>query len=146
MEGGSKNAERTSIVRLGTELSPFGTPSGEVVREVFGKAVGPGFPAHSLAHITIPPKGASLLHYHPVAEESYYLLAGKGRMTMQKAREGQQRPEGEPQEWSVGPGDAVLVAPSTWHQICNVSDSEDLIFIAVCVPPWTPDCSVFASS
>ncbi|MBZ0299613.1 MAG: cupin domain-containing protein, partial [Anaerolineae bacterium] len=85
---------------------------------------------HSLAHITLPPGKASLRHYHPVVEESYFILSGQGRIVV----------DGEQQR--VASGDAIAIPVSTVHQIVN-DGAEDLVFLAVCAPPWTPDCSVF---
>jgi mannose-6-phosphate isomerase-like protein (cupin superfamily) len=39
-------------------------------------------------------------------------------------------------------GDTVAIPPNVVHQILNDSKA-DLTFLAVCAPPWTPDCSVF---
>lgn len=103
---------------------------GETVREYFGKAVGPAGVRHSLARIAIAPGKASLRHFHPAAEESYFVLSGTARMVV----------DGE--ESRLGPGDGVFIAPKREHQIIN-DGGEDLVFVAVCVPPWTPECSEF---
>ena len=111
------------------ETQGIETAHGEIVREILGHTAG-GTSAHSLAHITLPPGKSSLKHYHPVVEESYYVLSGQGRMLVQN------------EERSLKPGDTVAIPPNTVHQIVNQSD-EALTFLAVCVPPWTSDCSVF---
>lgn len=112
-----------------TTITPHTSPHGETVREVIGAAAGGGA-QHSLAHITLPPGAASLPHYHPIAEESYYILAGRGVLTL----------DGETR--ALAPGDAAAIPAGAVHQIANSGDT-DLEFLAVCVPPWTPDCSVF---
>lgn len=84
-----------------------------------------------VAHITLPPLKSSLLHYHPIAEESYYILSGKGVMMLNEER------------FDVKGGDAVLVKPNTRHQISNPDSSEDLKFIAICAPSWEPTNSVY---
>lgn len=43
---------------------------------------------------------------------------------------------------ALAPGDSVAIPAGAVHQITN-DGSVDLVFLAVCVPPWTPDCSVF---
>ena len=111
------------------EITPFSSPYGEIVREYMGIAAG-GTQQHSLAHITLLPGKASLKHYHPVVEESYVILSGQGRMVI----------DGE--EQMLRAGDAVAVPVNAIHQIFNDSDA-NLEFLAVCTPPWTPDCSVF---
>ena len=110
-------------------VSAISSPHGETVREVIGRAAG-GASDYSLAHITLPPGAASLKHYHPVVEESYFILKGQGRMVV------------DDETQHLNAGDAVAITPDAVHQIFNDSD-EDLSFLAVCVPPWTPDCSVF---
>jgi len=116
-------------IKFSKNLSVFTSPHGEIVEEVFGKAVG-GTNQHSLAKITIPKGKASLKHYHPIVEESYFILSGKARIVLDN------------QESIISAGDGVAVTPKTIHQIFNVGE-ENLIFIAVCSPPWTPECSVF---
>lgn len=110
-------------------VQPHTSPHGEVVREVLGAAAG-GASQHSVAHITLPPGAASLRHYHPAAEESYTVLAGQGRLTL-----------GD-EVVTLAPGDAVAIPAGAVHRIVN-DGSADLVFLAVCVPPWTPQCSVF---
>ncbi len=109
-------------------VTPFTSPHGEIIHEYLGSAAG-GSQYHSLAQITLPPGTASVRHYHPTAEESYYILSGTGRVEL----------NGENQ--NIQPGDAVAIPANTVHQIFNISDM-DLIFLAVCVPAWTPQCSV----
>ncbi len=111
------------------DIPPVTSPSGEVILEYMGKAAG-GATQHSLAQITLPPGALSLRHYHPASEESYLILSGSGRVTL----DGKTR--------TVSPGDAVAIPANVVHQIVNDSPAE-LVFLAVCVPPWTPDCSVF---
>ncbi|HLV36791.1 MAG TPA: cupin domain-containing protein [Spirillospora sp.] len=111
------------------DITPITSPHGEIVREYLGKAVG-GAQQHSLAQITLPPGHASRKHYHPVVEESYLILSGEGRMVIGH------------EEQRVRPGDAIAVPVHAIHQIFNTG-STDLVFLAVCAPPWTPDCSVF---
>jgi len=118
-------------IRRKDDLKPFDSEHGETVREFFGKAVGPDGVQHSLAHIVIAPGKASLKHHHPIAEESYYILSGQARMVI----------DGE--ECAMKASDGVVILPKREHQIFNDGE-EDLVFIAVCVPPWTPDCSVFS--
>ena len=102
---------------------------GEEVYELIGASAG-GSHTHSLAQIVIPPGKASLKHYHPVAEESYYILSGTARMEM----------DGEIA--MLGPGDSVIILPNQVHQIVNAGPG-DVTLLAVCVPAWTPDNSVF---
>jgi len=112
-----------------TQMTPFESAHGEVVYEYMGKAAG-GTAQHSLAQIVLPPGKAALKHYHPVAEESYFILSGEGRIVL----------DGE--ERMVAAGDAIAIPVNAVHQIFNDAQ-ENLVFLAICAPPWTPDCSVF---
>jgi mannose-6-phosphate isomerase-like protein (cupin superfamily) len=116
-------------VRNAKTTEGFESEHGEIVCELIGHAVG-GTSTYSLAQIVIPPGKASRKHYHPVAEESYSILSGMGRLEM----------DGE--TVILGPGDTVAILPDQVHQIFNAGEG-DLVLLAVCVPAWTPDNSVF---
>ena len=109
---------------------PVSTPHGEIIRELGGHSAG-GLSQHSMAHITLLPLKSALKHYHPVVEESYYILSGTAQMELDGA------------EQVLEPGQMVAIAPGKVHTIHNLSSSEALTFLVVCTPPWTPDCSVF---
>ena len=117
-------------IRATGSATPVTTPHGEIVRELGGISAG-GLTQHSLAHITLPPQQASLKHYHPEAEESYYIISGSGQVII----------NGE--KCRLNPGEMIAIAPGQIHEISNPSPDESLTFIAICTPPWTPDCSVF---
>ncbi|MBQ2959865.1 MAG: cupin domain-containing protein [Oscillospiraceae bacterium] len=110
---------------------PFRSPTGERVYEMLGapKHIG-GANYHSFSHVVIPAGCSSRLHYHPIAEETYYILSGEGRMLV------------DDKELKLLPGDALLIHTLEKHQIFNDTDA-DLEFIAVCAPAWTPDNSVY---
>jgi len=116
-------------VRSAAQVTPLESPHGEVVYELMGNAAG-GAAAHSLAQIVIPPGKASRRHYHPVAEESYYILSGQGALDLDAERV------------TLRPGDAVVIPPGAVHQI-HATGSADLVLLAVCVPAWAPDNSVY---
>lgn len=111
---------------------PLTQPLGETVFELVGSAARSGNARlHSLAHILIPPGNSSSAHYHKVAEETYYILSGRGRMLV------------DGQEYSLSPGQACLIRAPEMHQIFNAGEV-DLEFLAVCAPAWTPDDSFLA--
>jgi mannose-6-phosphate isomerase-like protein (cupin superfamily) len=112
------------------ETSSLVTPHGEIIHELIGRAVGTPTERHSVAHVIIPPGKSSLLHYHPEAEESYFILRGKARMMLAD------------EEAILVPGQAVLIPPPQPHQIINIGET-DLTFIAFCVPAWEPGNSIF---
>jgi putative monooxygenase len=108
---------------------PLETEHGEIVYELLGKAAG-GSQSHSLAQIVIPPGKGSLRHYHPAAEESYYILSGTAQMEL----------DGETA--TLNPGDSVFILPDQVHRIANAGN-QNLVILAICVPAWTPDNSVY---
>lgn len=111
------------------DITGHASAHGEIVYELFGTAAGRSA-AHSLAQIVIPPGKASRKHYHPEAEESYYILAGTAHLEL------------DSEHATLTSGDSVVIRPPQVHQIRNAG-SDDLVLLAVCVPAWTPDNSVF---
>lgn len=110
---------------------PFVNTTGERVYEMLGAPEHIGAAKyHSFSHVVIPAGCHSRPHYHPVAEETYYILSGEGRMIVDDS------------VLKLIPGDALLIQTLEKHQIFNDGDS-DLEFIAVCAPAWTPDNSVY---
>lgn len=118
-------------IKNSDSVPAFAQPHGEVVCELIGKRTG-DIASHSVAQIVIQPGKASRKHYHPSADESYYILAGQGRVTLDN------------QTQRVAAGDAIMIPAGAVHQIFNTNNTgESLIFLAVCVPAWTPDNSVY---
>ncbi len=111
------------------DVRPLRAAHGETIYETVGRAAG-GTATHSLAQIVLPPGCASLKHYHPEAEETYHILSGSGDLEI------------DGKHVTVQPGDSILIEPGETHRIANHGDS-DLVFLAICVPAWTPDNSVF---
>jgi mannose-6-phosphate isomerase-like protein (cupin superfamily) len=105
---------------------PLQSPSGENVYELIGASNQTGnATGHSLAYILITPGGKSSRHYHKYSEESYYILEGEACLMI------------DGQESRLPPGQACLILPPSIHEISN-SGNVDLVFLAVCTPPWTP--------
>lgn len=115
-----RNAKDTTLTR---------TEHGEIISELLGVSGG-GTQQHSVAQITLASGKASRPHYHPVAEESYYILKGKARVVINDEVSYCEK------------GDTIAIPSGVVHQIFNDSD-QDLVFLAICVPPWTPECSVY---
>lgn len=110
-------------------VTPIGSAHGEIVYELAGLSAG-GTQQHSVAHIELPPGNASLKHYHPTAEESYYILSGVGRLVI----------DGE--TYTLTAGQCAALLPEQVHQIFN-DGPESLHFLAICAPAWTPDNSIY---
>ena len=109
-------------------VTPLVSQHGEIISELIGR-VDRSSERHSVAAITIPPGKSSMLHYHPVTEESYHILQGKARMVV-----------GD-EEAILAPGQSVLIPPQTPHRITSIGET-DLAFLAFCVPAWKPACEV----
>jgi mannose-6-phosphate isomerase-like protein (cupin superfamily) len=103
------------------------SPKGETIQEILGLVAG-NVKSHSLAEVKIPPGNASSKHFHKFSEESYLILSGEAALDING------------NEFTLFPGEAVLIEPQEIHQISNQT-SEELAFIAVCVPAWSPDDS-----
>lgn len=107
---------------------PFTTIDGSRIRELLNVA-NSAVRHQSLAEATLPPGGASTEHYHPRAEEIYYILRGQARMRLA----GEDR--------TAAPGDAILIPPGQRHKIWNTGDC-DLVFLCCCAPPYTHEDTV----
>jgi len=116
-------------IRNAQEIKGLTSPHGETVYELAGTAAG-GSAQHSVALITLAEGKASRKHYHPQAEESCIILDGSARVTV-----GEESAE-------LHAGDCVVIPPQQVHQIANIGTAA-LRFLAICVPPWKPDDSVY---
>lgn len=79
----------------------------------------------SLAHVIMQPGSASLLHRHETLTETYYILSGKGEITIGERT----RP--------VQTDDLILVPPHAPHRLRNTGETE-LIHLVFCVPKFDP--------
>jgi mannose-6-phosphate isomerase-like protein (cupin superfamily) len=78
----------------------------------------------SLAEATLAPGRATLAHFHAQSEEIYYVLAGRGEVSLGGASS------------TCEAGTAIVIAPGVPHQIRNVG-TEDLVFLCACSPPYS---------
>jgi mannose-6-phosphate isomerase-like protein (cupin superfamily) len=110
--------------------NPIVTNNGETIYEIVGRFTGEPSSVHSVAHIRIAANKATILHYHPETEESYYILKGKGRMVL------------DDEERFIESGQVVLIPKMTKHKLYNL-EAEPLEMLAVCVPAWEPTNTVW---
>jgi mannose-6-phosphate isomerase-like protein (cupin superfamily) len=110
-----------------SQQEPFTTKDGSTIRSILDLANAP-VKNQSLAEATLPAGGATERHYHKVSEELYFLTEGEGTMEI----EGETRP--------VGPGDAILIPPGTWHQI---SSEKGVRLLCCCAPPYSHEDTYF---
>ena len=108
----------------------FKTPTSEIICALAGTGVEGATGSYSIAHVKILPGGLTPKHYHPQMEETYCLTKGRGLLTL----------NGE--EAEVGPGDVIQIKPPNHHKMVTIGE-EALEMLVVCVPAWTPDCTVW---
>lgn len=108
---------------------PFLTEDGSEIRELFARR-NSAIRNQSLAEATLRAGQSTRAHFHPKAEEIYYILRGRGNMRM------------ESREREVGPGDAIAIPPGCPHKIMQLG-KEDLVFLCCCAPGYEPDDVVF---
>lgn len=109
-------------------VPPFTTKDGSEIRELLSHR-NSCIKKQSLAEARLPPGGQTAPHYHPLAEEIYYILEGRGRMQIgDEVR-------------MVGPGDAIAIEPGAIHTIENVGDGT-LKFLCCCAPAYEDNDTV----
>jgi mannose-6-phosphate isomerase-like protein (cupin superfamily) len=107
---------------------PFITADGSSIREVAG--IPSGNAVHqSLAEATVPVGGATVEHYHRLAEEIYHLVGGRGRLRLGS------------EEADVRAGDTVVIPAGVRHKLWNLG-SEPLVLLCCCAPPYAHDDTV----
>ena len=104
------------------EVPAFITKDGSEIRELLSHR-NSAIRNQSLAEARVPVGGSTMEHYHPQAEEIYYITAGTGRM----------RIEAELRE--VRSGDAIAIPPGRKHKIWNTG-SETLRLLCCCAPAY----------
>lgn len=104
------------------EASAFITKDGSEIRELLAHR-NSAIRNQSLAEARLPVGGSTQEHYHPKAEEIYYITHGTGRM----------RIEGDLRE--VKPGDAIAIPPGLKHKLWNTGE-ETLRLLCCCAPAY----------
>jgi mannose-6-phosphate isomerase-like protein (cupin superfamily) len=107
-----------------TTPTKLSTESGELIYELVGRTLEGSSIRHSVAYVVVP------RHYHPQAEESYYVTHGTGLIQI------------DHEESILSPGDAVLIPAQSAHKVFNRGE-EDLVLIVVCVPASEPSNTVW---
>jgi mannose-6-phosphate isomerase-like protein (cupin superfamily) len=101
---------------------PFTAKDGSTIRELHHTR------GQSLAEATLEPGQGTERHYHRASEEIYFVLEGHGVMEL----------DGERRE--LGPGEAVLIPPGSWHEIRAAGM---LRFLCCCSPPYSHEDTFF---
>ena len=109
-------------------VEAFITKDGSEIRELLAQR-NSCIRQKSLAEARLPPGAATTAHFHRKTEEIYYILVGRGKMTIgDEVR-------------SVGPSDAIAIPPEAVHQIVN-DGSTPLVFLCCCAPAYEHDDTV----
>jgi mannose-6-phosphate isomerase-like protein (cupin superfamily) len=103
-----------------SEVPSFTTKDGSEIRELFAHR-NSAIRNQSLAEARLPIGGATQEHFHPLAEEIYYITHGTGKI----------RIEGEMRE--VKTGDAIAIPPGQKHKLWNTGD--DILRLLCCCAP-----------
>ena len=106
------------------DATPFTTKDGSSIREYLHTDV------QSLAEASLDPGQSTQRHYHARSEEIYLIIEGAGELEV----DGDRR--------TVGPGDAILIPPGSWHQLTATESGTTLL--CCCVPPYSDDDTYFA--
>ena len=113
-------------------MAPFITKDGSEIRELLAHR-NSAIRNQSLAEARLPVGGATQEHYHPRAEEIYYITHGTGKM----------RIAGETRE--VRPGDAIAILPGQKHKLWNTG-RETMRLLCCCAPAYEHTDTVISES
>ena len=110
------------------DIAPFITKDGSEIRELLAHR-NSEIRNQTLAEARLPVGGSTQEHFHPKAEEIYFITHGRGRM----------RIEDELRE--VKPGDAIAIPPGRKHKLWNTGN-ETLRLLCCCAPGYEHDDTV----
>ncbi len=110
------------------DVAPFITKDGSEIRELLAHR-NSEIRNQTLAEARLPVGGSTQEHFHPKAEEIYFITHGCGRMQI----------EDELRE--VKPGDAIAIPPGRKHKLWNTGN-ETLRLLCCCAPGYEHDDTV----
>jgi mannose-6-phosphate isomerase-like protein (cupin superfamily) len=113
------------------ETAPFTTADGSTIREFLNPRNSP-LRNQSLAEATLLSGQSTAPHYHPIAEEIYFIVEGEGLMKL------------ESETFRVQVGDAVAIPNGVVHQIMNDSELK-LVFLCQCSPAYTHEDTILVN-
>jgi mannose-6-phosphate isomerase-like protein (cupin superfamily) len=114
------------------EVPAFTTKDGSEIRELLAHR-NSAIRNQSLAEARLPVGGATQEHFHPLAEEIYYITHGAGKI----------RIEGELRD--VKAGDAIAIPRGQKHKLWNAGD-ETLRLLCCCVPAYEHSDTIITES
>lgn len=114
------------------DAPPFITKDGSEIRELLAHR-NSVIRNQSLAEARVPAGGSTQEHYHPKAEEIYYITHGAGRMRI------------EAETRTVKAGDAIAIPPGQRHKLWNTGTGT-LRLLCCCAPAYEHDDTVITES
>ena len=114
------------------DVPAFITKDGSEIRELLAHR-NSAIRNQSLAEARLPVSGSTQEHFHPKAEEIYYITHGTGKI----------RIENETRE--VRAGDAIAIPPGLKHKLWNTGP-ETLRLLCCCAPAYEHNDTVITES
>lgn len=114
-----------------SRVPAFTTLDGSEIRELLSHR-NSGIRNQSLAEARLSAGQSTTPHYHPRAEEIYFIVSGNGQMRIgEEAR-------------AVESGDAIAIPPGAVHQIVNTGEAE-LRLLCCCAPAYQDSDTVLVA-
>jgi len=111
-----------------SNVNTYITKDGSEIRELMHPDIH-GNISQSLAEATVKPSQSTLLHKHIKSEEIYYILQGRGKLSLDN------------ETIPVTKGDTICIMPGTNHNIENTG-KEDLKILCSCSPAYSHEDTV----
>ena len=121
------HAQPMDVVNV-DQVSPFTTKDGSQIRELLAYR-NAQIRHQSLAEATLPSGGSTDEHYHPRAEEIYFILEGQGRMKVGEVTR------------EIRAGDAIGIPPGKRHKLWNHGPGS-MRLLCCCAPCYEHDDTV----
>jgi mannose-6-phosphate isomerase-like protein (cupin superfamily) len=115
-----------------SEVPAFITKDGSEIRELLAHR-NSAIRHQSLAEARLPVGASTQEHFHPKAEEIYYITHGSGRMRI------------EDESRDVKAGDAVAIPPGKKHKLWNTG-GETLRLLCCCAPAYEHEDTIITES
>ena len=114
------------------EVPAFTTKDGSEIRELLAHR-NSAIRNQSLAEARLPIGASTQEHYHPRAEEIYYITHGIGRIRI------------ESELRDVKPGNAIAIPPGKKHKLWNTG-TEVLRLLCCCAPAYEHEDTVITEA
>lgn len=110
------------------QVPAFTTKDGSEIRELLAHR-NSAIRHQSLAEARLPVGGSTQEHFHPRAEEIYFITHGTGRLRIGEETRDEQ------------PGDAIAIPPGLKHKLWNTG-AAPLRLLCCCAPAYEHDDTV----